>query len=288
MNIGIIGAENSHTAVVGKILNIDKSVRGARITHVWGETRAFAKKAAEAGRIPTIVKDPREMMGAVDAVMVDHRDGKHHLPAVRPFVKAGVPVFVDKPMCRSLAEAKRFLKLRRECEAPVTTMSSIALQPWTKTLKRELKKLGRLRAVHIHGPGDYRSKYGGIWFYGIHQTELMVELLGIGAEKATMIVNGDDSAAVATYPDGLTVTMNFLVGAPYGFSLAACGHKGSFESTCGYEPAGAVAVVRTFTRMFRTGVEPISEPRMLAPLAVLEAMDKSLQRKTTVKVASVQ
>ena len=34
LNIGIIGAENSHTAVVGKILNIDKSVRGARVTHV--------------------------------------------------------------------------------------------------------------------------------------------------------------------------------------------------------------------------------------------------------------
>ena len=288
MNIGIIGAENSHTTVVGRILNVEKSVRGARVTHVWGETRAFAKTAAEAGHIPTIVKAPREMLGKVDGVMVDHRDGKHHLPAVRPFVKAGVPVFVDKPMCRSVAEAKRFLKLRAECKAPVTTMSSIALQPWTKQLKRELKRLGKLRTVHIHGPGDYRSKYGGIWFYGIHQTELMVELLGTGAQKASMIVNGDDSAAVVTYDDGLTVTMNFLVGGPYGFSLAARGHNGTFESSCGYEPAGAVAVVRTFTKMFRTGVEPVSEPRMLAPLAALEAMEKSLERKTAVRVPKVE
>ena len=116
----------------------------------------------------------------------------------------------------------------------------------------------------------------------------MTELLGVGATGAQMMVNGDDSAAVVTYPDGLTVTMNFLVKAPYGFSVAATGHKGAFESSATYDPTGAVAVVRTFTKMFRTGAEPFSDARMLAPLAVLEAMDKSLQRKTAVKVAKVE
>ncbi len=288
MKIGIIGAENSHTTVVAKILNVDRRVRGATVTHVWGETRAFAEKAAAEGKIPTIVADPQQMLGEVDGVMVDHRDGNYHVPAVRPFVTAGVPVFVDKPMTCSLAEARRFLKLRREHKVPVTSMSSIALQPWAKELKKKLRAIGRVRALHLHGPGDYKSKYGGIWFYGIHQVELMTELLGIGATKAQLIVNGDDSAAVVTYPDGLTVTMNFLVKAPYGFSVAAIGHKGSFESAATYDPTGAVAVVRTFTKMFRTGREPFSDARMLAPLAVLEAMDRSLERKTGVKVGKVE
>ena len=46
--------------------------------------------------------------------------------------------------------------------------------------------------------------------------------------------------------------------------------------------------LRAFTKMFRTGVEPIAEPRMLAPLAALEAMEKSLARKTAVKVGKVE
>ncbi|NLF32717.1 MAG: Gfo/Idh/MocA family oxidoreductase [Planctomycetes bacterium] len=288
MNIGIIGAENSHTIVVAKLLNVDRAVRGATVTHVWGETRAFAEKAAEEGKIPTIVEDPREMLGKVDGIMVDHRDGKYHIPAVKPFVKAGVPVFVDKPMACSLAEARRFLKFRSECKVPVTTMSSIVLQPWAVELKKKLRGIGRVRALHLHGPGDYKSQYGGIWFYGIHQVELMTELVGIGATHAQMIVNGEDSAAVVTYPEGLTVTMNFLVKAPYGFSVAATGHEGSFESAATYDPSGAEAVVRTFTKMFRTGTEPFSDERMLAPLAVLEAMEKSLQKGTAVKVAKVE
>ena len=46
MNLGIVGAENSHTVAIARTLNIDKSVRGARVTHVWGETRALARRAA--------------------------------------------------------------------------------------------------------------------------------------------------------------------------------------------------------------------------------------------------
>ena len=49
LNIGIVGAENSHTAAIAKVLNVEKRVRGVRVTHVWGETKAFAEKAAAAG-----------------------------------------------------------------------------------------------------------------------------------------------------------------------------------------------------------------------------------------------
>ena len=51
MNIGIVGAENSHTAAIAKVLNVEKRVQGFRVTHVWGETRAFARKAAAAGEM---------------------------------------------------------------------------------------------------------------------------------------------------------------------------------------------------------------------------------------------
>ena len=47
IRIGIIGAENSHTGAIAKTINIDKKVKGAKVVAVWGETRAFAKAAAE-------------------------------------------------------------------------------------------------------------------------------------------------------------------------------------------------------------------------------------------------
>src|SRR5665648_412210 len=53
IRIGIIGAENSHTVIYGKMFNIDKKFPGVEVTHLWGETDEFARKAAEAGKIPT-------------------------------------------------------------------------------------------------------------------------------------------------------------------------------------------------------------------------------------------
>ena len=47
LRIGMVGAENSHTAAIAKVLNVDKRIPGVRATCVWGETRGHARKAAE-------------------------------------------------------------------------------------------------------------------------------------------------------------------------------------------------------------------------------------------------
>ena len=49
MRIGIIGAENSHTAAIAKVINVDKLVKGFTVDYVWGETKEYAKTAAKAG-----------------------------------------------------------------------------------------------------------------------------------------------------------------------------------------------------------------------------------------------
>jgi len=288
MNIGIIGAENSHCATVAKLVNVNKAVRGVQVTHVWGETRTFAVKAAEAGQIPTIVRRPEDMIGQVDGVMIDHRDGKFHLAVARKFVAARMPVFVDKPMSTSLAEAKRFLAHRRQKRVPICTMSSIPYHKDMPDLVRRLRKIGRLRLLRLSGPGDYKSKWGGIWFYGIHQVELMIHLLGTAAQRASMTTNGTDSTAIVNYADGLTVQMSFLVNAPYQFRVQAVGHEGSLDWPMSHDPATVVATTRIFTTMFRTKKEPFGNERMLAPLAVLEAMAKSLKTGRAVKVAAVK
>ena len=108
VRIGIIGAENSHTVGYGRLFNVDKKFPGVEVKYVWGETEAFARNAMEKGSIPNMVKDPLEMMGKIDALIVDHRHPKYHLEAATPFVKAGIPTFIDKPFCYRVEEGKTF------------------------------------------------------------------------------------------------------------------------------------------------------------------------------------
>ena len=77
LRMGIIGAENSHTIGFGRMFNIDKKFPATEVKYVWGESDEFARNAAEKGNIPNIVKDPREMLGEIDALIVDHRHAQY-------------------------------------------------------------------------------------------------------------------------------------------------------------------------------------------------------------------
>ena len=125
IRIGIIGAENSHTIEYGRIFNRDKSFPGCEVVAVWGETEAFAQKAARDGQIPKIVKDPAELVGGIDALIVDHRHPKYHLAAASPFVAAGIPTFIDKPFCYRVDEGRKFLELARSKRTPVSSFSTL-------------------------------------------------------------------------------------------------------------------------------------------------------------------
>jgi predicted dehydrogenase len=273
--LGIIGAENSHAAAIAKELNVEQAFPAWRVTHLWGETDEFAQKTAAAGRIPTIVKQPGDMLGQVDAVMVDHRDGGLHLAAATPFVEAGVRVFVDKPISTSLDEARRFLDLRRRQGVAVTTMSSVPHQAGIAAVREGLQACGDLRGVHVCGPGDPDSQWGGVFFYGIHQADLLVELLGTGAATVWAQRHGKAMLATVALPGDVVATIA-MPGGVKDFSLSAVGAAGGYRQTLVNDAQPYRATAAKFLRMFETGAEPFDDRRMLAPIALLHALRQSL------------
>jgi hypothetical protein len=50
LKVGMVGAENSHTAAIARVLNVDKAIRGVQATHVWGETKASPGRPPRRGR----------------------------------------------------------------------------------------------------------------------------------------------------------------------------------------------------------------------------------------------
>ncbi len=280
--IGIIGAENSHAAAFARSLNVANVAPGFRVTHLWGETAEFAAKTAEAGRIPNIVADPLDMRGHIDGVIVDHRDGRHHLAAALPFVEAGLPVFVDKPFSPSTREARAFLQRRRERGVAVTTMSTMPHQASVGILREALAALGPLSAVHLNGPGDPHSPYGGIDFYAIHQVELMVALFGTDAQRVWAAYNDKTFTALIHYPDGLTVTLGMPGVRP--FTVTAIGPGGAVHRELATDEDTYRTGLEMVIAMFRTGVEPFDDVHMFAPVAILEALRASATQGRPVAV----
>lgn len=273
--IGIIGAENSHTVAIAKTINIDQLVSGFSVTHVWGETPGDAKDAQERGLIPNIVQNPEDLIGQVDAAIVDHRHPKYHLPAVRPLLEAGIPLFVDKPFCYRLDEGKEFLARARELNVPVCSFSVLPKQASFAQLQEDVRELGRIVSVVSTGPCDIDSEYGGVFFYGIHQVDMVVRLLDWDITHVQLNRGKQNHTATLYSASGAISTMNLIGEGRVGFHVSVIGEKGRTDRVIGYDENTYLTGVLDFCRMFSTGETDETDGSILTPVAVLEALEKS-------------
>lgn len=253
-----------------------------------GETDEFALKAATAGEIPMIVKEPRQLIGLADAIIIDHRHAKHHLPAAEVFLKARLPMFIDKPFCYRLAEGKRFCDKAARLGVPIVSFSSVPLHRQARQFIAEVRKTPVVSVSSV-GPCDLNSPYGGIFFYGIHQVDMLLEAFGLDVEAVHMSCRKGSDRATATlwWAGGLMGTVHCVAGAKTGFAFLASTDNGPIARKIQSDPNPYLTGIKMFCRMFKTGVQPLPMQRFLAPVAVLEALEKSLASGKTEKVAKV-
>ena len=278
LRIGIIGAENSHTIGFGRMFNTEKKFPAAEVKYVWGETDAFARNAAEKGNIPHIVKDPEEMLGNIDALIVDHRHAQYHLRAATPFIKEGIPTFIDKPFCYRADEGEEFLELARKHGTPVTSYSTIAHSASTFDIKEQAGSMGTINQVVRSGPVEMDSEYGGIFFYGVHIVQPLMYMFGEQIEGVRVTRKGQTGCAHLVYKNGLFVTL-ILKNIASGWETFVETKDGLIELKSRVEESDPAMCYTDMVDMFRTGREPRSHASILNCVRVLEALEKSVENQ---------
>ncbi len=283
IRIGIIGAENSHTIGFGKMFNIDKKFPGMEVSYVWGETDEYAKKAMEQGNIPNQAKNPEDMLGKIDALIVDHRHPKYHLEPAVPFIKAKIPTFIDKPFCYRAEEGKEFLQLAQKMGASVTSYSSIAHCDATFDMKAQVKEMDKVIQVVRTGPADLDSPWGGIFFYGVHIVQPLMYIFGEDVEEVKVTRHGTYGNASLKFSSGLLATLIFKSKA-HGWETFVETPKKFFELKSRVEEKDPPRNYAEMAEMFRTGKEPRSHQSILNCVSVLEALEKSVETDKWVEV----
>lgn len=144
----------------------------AHITHVCCDNRADAEDVARCSLIPEVVDKPEEMIGCVDAVIVATDIGSEHATRCRPFIEAGIPMLIDKPMVDNEKDLQLFSKWHDEGYHFISSSS----MRYTKELEPFYEnhyELGKL--MYICQPMCKKWET-----YGIHALEGMYPLLGPG------------------------------------------------------------------------------------------------------------
>jgi len=76
-----------------------------------------------------IVDSIAELLPLVDVVLLESVDGTPHLEQASPVILAGKPLYIDKPVAGSLADAIAIYDLAREHQVPCFSSSALRFGP---------------------------------------------------------------------------------------------------------------------------------------------------------------
>lgn len=205
MNIGLIGAENSHAVHFAQVINEKSSYPGYRITHIFGEDApAQAAKMAETYGLVNCATE-EEVLAACDAVVITYRKGSAHYEPTMRALKAGKAVFNDKPFAVTTEQAKEITEYATENNLLLCGGSNLkSLDCWDGV--RAKIKPGTTLVLSF--PADKDSEYDGYWFYGIHSVEVCLTLFGEDYQGVSSSINGDTIMTNVRYADRQCVILN--------------------------------------------------------------------------------
>src|SRR6185295_20024308 len=231
-----------------------------------------------------IVDSIPKLLEKVDVVLLESVDGRIHLQEAVPVIKAGKPLFIDKPAAGSLADAIVIYELAKKHNVPCFSSSSVRFSPGIQELLKN-EQLGTIAGAVTWGSCSYQEGTPDMFFYGIHGIEPLYALMGTGCETVTRIQTKDTDLVSGTWKAGRVGTYRGIRRNKADFGAVAFGSKGIVQT--GRE-GGYEELCHEIGRFFRTRKAPVRPEETLEIFAFMEAADESKrQGGAPVSLASV-
>lgn len=285
IRVGVIGLDTSHSPAFARLMNDpagSPATQGVEVVAAYPYgSRAIASSAR---RIPEItatfeamgidlVGSIDELLTRVDAVLLETNDGNLHLAQALPVLKAGKPLFIDKPMAASLTDVIALFEAARHYDTPLFSSSSLRYKTPMQAVRRG--SIGEVLGAQTYSPAKLEPSHADLAWYAIHGVEALFTVMGTGCAEVTRFHTADADVVVGRWADdrigifrGMREGTLGYGGAAFGTDgIAALQHEERFEMT-----------VDTIAVFFRTGVAPVRPEETIEIFAFMEAADESKRR----------
>ncbi|MCL2459740.1 MAG: Gfo/Idh/MocA family oxidoreductase [Euryarchaeota archaeon] len=190
-------------------------ISGAQVTHIWTQDLALSQKISACSKIPYIVQHMEDLIGKVDGVLLARDDAENHYSMAKPFIEAGLPIYIDKPLSLSVEEAKKIFNLQKY---PGQIFSCSAL-----AYSKEIEGITPISMIHGEVPKYWDT-------YAIHVIDPALRIAGKMADKITYFEKNKSFISV-TWSSGL-ITSFVATGKSFGeIYLIVDGVKITFQDT---------------------------------------------------------
>jgi predicted dehydrogenase len=250
-----------------------ESVRipGARVTHIWTDNPAEAPIVAGASKIENVVAKPEDVIGKVDAVIISTDDGNDHARRAAPFIEAGLPVFIDKPMAINVPDLKQFVQWHKKGSTILST-SGMRYMPEKKQLETRREEIGDLRWLTSFTCKSWER-------YGIHALEAVYPYVGPGFISAQSNHQDGSDIIHLTHQSGVQVTIAAINDAYGSFGqVHVYGTKGALALKLADTYTAFRGQLLAFISVVKTGTPPIPFDQTVELMAIIIAGIRSREQ----------
>lgn len=283
LKIGLIGLDSSHAVAFSKLINAEKpKPEFADVTIVAAFPGGSPDLATSADRIEGFTKQISEMgieivpsidvlLKKVDAVIMNSVDGRVHLAQAKPVLEAGIPLFVDKPITASLAEAKELFAIAKKTGTPIFSCSTLRYCDEVQALSKE-NVAGNIVGCVAYSPCKLDPTHPDFFWYGIHGVETLFTVMGPGCVSVERTQADGVEIATGVWKDGRVGTFRGIRDGAAGYGVLVFGKK---KVELVPIRAGYDKLVAEIVQFFRTKKAPITPEETLEIFAFMTAADVS-------------
>jgi predicted dehydrogenase len=284
--VGIIGLDTSHSIAFTKEMNSDNASSefgGYKVVAAYPQGSLDIQSSVQ--RIPGYIEQVKKMgveivdnipalLEKVDVILLETNDGRRHLEQAIPVLKAGKPMFIDKPIAASLADGIAIFAAATHFKVPVFSSSSLRFMSSAQAVANG--KIGKVIGADTYSPASVDKTHPDFFWYGIHGVEILYTVMRTGCKSVVRVHTEDTDVAVGTWDDGRIGTFRGTRTGKHTYGGTAYGENGDavlgpFE---GYKP-----LLTEIIRFFQTGKPPVESEDTLEMCAFMEAADESKRRK---------
>jgi predicted dehydrogenase len=282
--IGMIGLDTSHVTAFTKYINNSQAEHGCKV--VVGYSGGSSDIPSSANRVDKFTEELRDKYGVeivdsieqlcrkVDGVLLESVDGRPHLKQAIPVIKAGKPLFVDKPMAGSFADVIEIFRLAKANNVPCWSSSSLRYCPGIVEMK-EKNTVGKVLGCDVYSPCSLEEHHPDLYWYGVHGVEMLFAVMGTGCLSVKRTQTEDYEFVVGLWEGGRIGTYRGLRAGKHGYGGTIFGDKGMAPvgKYGGYGP-----LVDEIIKFFKTGKVPVPAEETIEIFAFMSAADVSKAR----------
>lgn len=302
IRVGIIGLDSYHSVAFTQLFHDPKvtgDLAGIRVVAAFPAGSPDIEESVE--NLPKwtkqiqpygveIVDSIETLLPKVDAVLITSLDGRAHLAQARAAFKAGKPVFIDRPLAASLADAVEILRLAKEHNVPCFSCSQHRFSPGFIGMRNH-EEIGDVLGCDVFGGCPREPHHPDLFWHAIHGVETLYTIMGPGCVSVTRASSDGAELVTGVWKDGRIGTYRGIKQGAIKYSALVFGSKGIAPAGIygyaapvkGVVPPGGrymgyEGVAIEIAKFCKTRRPPVTAEETIELFAFMEAAEESKRR----------